>query len=68
MKRIGVFAVFTLLIMVVLLILTNHEAIWEAIIRFPIDWIISYLVGAFTMYLAHIPSKKQLKPKKKPEA
>ena len=64
MKKWGKFILLTIVLIAVILVVTNFSAIYGAILRFPIDWVIAYLVGAATMYLAFANKKS----KKNPEA
>ena len=47
------FLVLTVLVFVIVLCIMNCGKILEAIIAFPLDWVISFIIGAGTMFLAN---------------
>ena len=47
------FLVLTALVFFIVLCIMNCSKILEAIIAFPLDWVISFIIGAGTMFLAN---------------
>lgn len=67
MKKLWVFLLLSILIVLAYLVFTNLPTIIKAIVDIPIAWVISYLAGVGCMYLTQRLSRKHHK-KNKPEA
>ena len=46
------FILLSILVFIIVLVITYGSEILDAIKAFPLDWLISYLFGAATMFLA----------------
>ena len=57
MKKWVIFAIVTFILIAVILVIFNFSAIVGALLKFPIDWLIAYALGAGTMYGASIFEK-----------
>lgn len=50
-KKLGLFTLIAIVTFIVTIAVVHSRQIWEAIKSFPIDWVISFFVGAFAMFI-----------------
>lgn len=55
------FLVLSVLLFAFVLIIIYKSEIWKAITDFPLDWVISFLVGAGVMFLANFKFARRRK-------
>ena len=48
------FALITVAAFIIAIAIINAKAIWDALKSFPLDWIISFLLGSVAMGIANI--------------
>lgn len=65
-KRWGKFIVLGIVVGIIYIAFNNYNTLWDMVLNIPIDLVISYILGGFTMYCVIFGKKLHRKKKKQP--
>ena len=63
-KKWGAFIFLGIVVGIIYITCNNYKTLWDMVLNVPVDLIISYVLGGFTMYFVIFGKKLQRKNKK----